>query len=73
MAGRALSQPQQRKETQTEPTMREDIEGAPAALHEQIRRRAHELFVEHSGHNRSELDDWLQAEAEILQTGSKRG
>ena len=33
---------------------------------ERIRRRAYELYVERGNESRSELDDWLQAEAEIF-------
>jgi len=35
-------------------------------LEEQIRRRAYELYVERGNASGSELDDWLQAESEIL-------
>jgi len=36
-------------------------------LEERIRQRAHELYVERGNESGSELDDWLQAEAEIRQ------
>lgn len=36
-------------------------------LQERIRRRAYELYVERGNQSGSELDDWLQAEDEILQ------
>ena len=35
-------------------------------LEERIRRRAHEIYLEHGGRNQSEMDDWLQAESEIM-------
>ncbi len=35
-------------------------------LEEQIRRRAYELYVQRGNQSGSELDDWLQAEEEIL-------
>ena len=35
-------------------------------LEERIRQRAHELYVERGNQSGSELDDWLQAEEEIL-------
>lgn len=35
-------------------------------LHEQIRRRAHQLYLERGARPGSALDDWLQAEQEIL-------
>jgi Protein of unknown function (DUF2934) len=36
------------------------------SLEEHIRRRAYELYVERRNQPGSELDDWLQAEQEIL-------
>ena len=35
-------------------------------LEEQIRVRAYELYVQRGNESGSELDDWLQAESEIL-------
>jgi hypothetical protein len=35
-------------------------------IEERIRRRAHELYIERGNQSGSELDDWLQAEEEIL-------
>jgi len=37
------------------------------SLEERIQRRAHELYVDRGNQSGSELDDWLQAEEEILQ------
>jgi hypothetical protein len=45
--------------------MKPPIETFP--LEERIRRRAYELYVERGNQSGSELDDWLQAEEEILQ------
>ena len=42
------------------------IEALP--LEERIQRRAYELYVERGNQSGSELDDWLQAEEEVLQT-----
>ena len=46
-------------------------------VEEQIRKRAFEIFIQRGNQSGSELDDWLQAEREILiareqidQTGS---
>jgi Protein of unknown function (DUF2934) len=36
-------------------------------LEERIQRRAYEIYVEHGNQSGSELDDWLQAEEEVLQ------
>jgi len=44
----------------TEPS----IETLP--LEEQIQRRAYELYIQRGNQSGSELDDWLQAEEEIL-------
>ena len=41
------------------------IEALP--LEERIRRRAYELYVERGNQSGSELDDWTQAEEEVLQ------
>lgn len=42
------------------------IEALP--LEEQIQRRAYQLYVARGNQSGSELDDWLQAEQEVLQT-----
>jgi len=42
------------------------IEALP--LEERIRRRAYELYVERGDQSGSEIDDWLQAEEEVLKT-----
>ena len=49
-------------ENQTEPT--------PEVL-EQIRARAHELFEQRGREEGHDLDDWLQAEAEVTQQRAK--
>jgi hypothetical protein len=43
-------------------------ESQPNALPlvERIRNRAHEIYLERGGQDGSALDDWLQAEQEIL-------
>jgi hypothetical protein len=41
------------------------VEALP--LEERIRLRAYELYVERGNQSGSELDDWLQAEDEVLQ------
>jgi hypothetical protein len=42
-----------------------DTSGNHAANHEEIRRRAYEFYLEREGLGGNELDDWLQAEAEL--------
>ena len=37
------------------------------SLEERIQRRAYELYVDRGNQSGSELDDWLQAEDEVLQ------
>ncbi|MBZ5724307.1 MAG: DUF2934 domain-containing protein [Acidobacteriia bacterium] len=41
-------------------------------LEEQIRRRAHELYVERGNQSGSEMEDWLQAEQEIREAEEQR-
>ena len=43
-----------------------ELPGENLSLEEQIQRRAYELYVERGNQSGSELDDWLQAETEIL-------
>ena len=50
-------------ESQTEPT--------PETL-EQIRARAHELFEQRGREEGHDVDDWLQAEAEVTQQQQQR-
>jgi hypothetical protein len=38
----------------------------PLPLEERIRRRAYELYIQRGSQSGSELDDWLQAEGEVL-------
>ncbi len=40
-------------------------------LQEQIRLRAYELYEQRGGEDGRELDDWLQAEAEVTQSMKK--
>jgi hypothetical protein len=44
---------------------------APYELQEQIRRRAYELYEQRGAQDGHELEDWLQAEAEVKQSMSK--
>ena len=53
MAGRALAIPKKSK-----------TDSLP--LEEQIRQRAHAIYLERGGQEGAEMDDWLQAEQEIL-------
>jgi hypothetical protein len=39
--------------------------GSSLPLEEQVRLRAHELYVERGNESGSEVDDWLQAEEEL--------
>jgi hypothetical protein len=43
----------------------EDSSAHHAPSHEEIRRRAYEIYLEHGSLPGSELDDWLQAEREL--------
>jgi len=44
---------------------------APSELQEDIRRRAYELYEQRGGEDGRELEDWLQAEAEVTQSTKK--
>ena len=44
---------------------RSQLDTDPLTIEEQIRLRAHEIWVERGGESGSELDDWLQAEEEV--------
>jgi len=48
-------------------------EPAPLPLEERIRLRAYELYIERGNESGSELDNWLQAEEEILRAGDEAG
>ena len=54
-------------ELHAEPTRphAEDTSANYAPSHEEIRRRAYEIYLERNGHGGNEMDDWLQAEAEL--------
>jgi hypothetical protein len=43
----------------------EDTSGNHAPNHDEIRRRAYEVYLERGGHSGRELEDWLQAESEF--------
>jgi len=51
-----------------EPIFRNVPTGAHPNLEEEIRRLAFEIYVEHGREEGRDLDDWLQAEAEVLST-----
>jgi len=40
-------------------------------LQDQVRRRAYELYEQRGREDGHNLDDWLQAESEVLQQGMK--
>lgn len=45
----------------------------PLPLEEQIRRRAYELYVQRGNQAGSDIEDWLQAQAEILRAEKDAG
>ena len=51
---------------QYKPTSHVSDEGSLELTEEIIRSRAYQLFVERGYENGHDLDDWLQAEAEIM-------
>ena len=55
-------------ELHAEPTRphTEDTSANHAPSHEEISRRAYEIYLERDGFGGNELDDWLQAELELI-------
>ena len=54
-----------------EPTIEEQIRRRAYELYQERSRRAYELYEARGREDRRELDDWLQAEAEIIDTQRK--
>jgi Protein of unknown function (DUF2934) len=49
------------------PAPKKGIEKQSIPLEEQIRKRAHQIYLQRGRQHGSSLDDWLQAEAELRQ------
>ena len=49
------------------PAKTEEQTPVAVPLEERISQRAYEIYLERGGRDGSDLDDWLQAEAEIAQ------
>lgn len=64
-AARAARQRPPRQDDRQKPTVT-----IPTDLQELIARRAYELYVEHGYRHGSSLEDWLEAEREILSRSS---
>jgi hypothetical protein len=63
MADRAISAP---KKSRNAPLEMEEQSSQQTTIEEQIRCRAHQIYLERGSQDGSALDDWLQAEREIL-------
>jgi hypothetical protein len=59
MAARGLTRPQKAKQA--------------LPLEEQIRQRAHEIYLQRGGQDGSDWDDWFQAEQEIQTAQDEEG
>jgi len=60
------SKPNNKKSTETEAVRSRTGENPDGNLaHEEIRDRAHEIYLERGGQPGGEMDDWLQAEREL--------
>jgi hypothetical protein len=57
-----------RRSNPTRATPRTKGHAASAEIEAEIRRRAYELYEQRGRVDGHELDDWLQAEAELLET-----
>jgi hypothetical protein len=55
-------------QTNAIPSPTDVISANRALIHEEVRRRAYEIYVEHGCLPGQELEDWLQAELEIEST-----
>jgi len=55
-----------RSKAQPRPKEQQISQDAETDLQERIRCRANEIYLERGGKHGSDLDDWLQAEKEIL-------
>ena len=53
------------------PARAKEIPLEPLPLEERVLQRAYELYVQRGNQSGSELDDWLQAEEEIVQADEK--
>jgi Protein of unknown function (DUF2934) len=60
------------KRTRIPPSAPPEPQEAPGDLEEKIRRRAYEWYQQRGRVEGHALDDWLQAEAEILEIKAKR-
>jgi Protein of unknown function (DUF2934) len=49
------------------------LAGRPTDIEYQINRRAYELYSARGGESGHDLDDWLQAEKEIMHAGLRSG
>lgn len=50
---------------ETKPRVKRAAGSAELPLEEQIRLRAHQLYIDRGNESGSEVDDWLQAEEEL--------
>jgi len=48
-----------------------DYKPLPDPLEDTIRNRAFEIYEQHGKHDGQELDDWLEAEREVLEAVAK--
>ena len=63
----ARQQPQQPTQQKTTPALQAKPEQTPTnrPSHEQIARRAYEIFLSRGGQHGRHMDDWMQAEREL--------
>jgi hypothetical protein len=57
--------------TMSEPPMQPKTTESSVALQEQIRCRAYEIYEQRGRKDGHDVDDWLQAESEIVQRWAK--
>ncbi len=63
---RARSQAGTRAKTLAIPRSQSEVEAASEVPHEYVAVRAHQIFLSRGARHGRDLDDWLQAERELL-------
>ena len=57
----------------TKPTEKSSPESEPAPAREEIELRAYQIYVERGGAHGQDVDDWQQAERELVEKYGKTG
>jgi Protein of unknown function (DUF2934) len=63
-----MNKPTEKSSSQSQPQT-----ALAAPTHEEIKLRAHQIYVERGGAHGQDVDDWLQAERELVEKYAKTG